>query len=192
MNNTRDTMRDGTSDSSEVLPGLFALRRRIDKMCRAAATLAAIGVVFACAAISWAVFARGALGWNTVWEMEASVYTLIYAALLSAAYTDRAGGQIGVRVLADKLTGRAAEMHRLVMDILTLGLFLIFTWSAWDLFSHSWSTGWTTGTIWDPPLWLPHAAFPVGGALLVVAVTVDIAIRIRGGHIDPPKDAGGH
>tara|TARA_R110000737_G_scaffold237850_3_gene250161 strand:+ start:3113 stop:3688 length:576 start_codon:yes stop_codon:yes gene_type:complete len=175
-----------------VLPALFALRRGIDVATRAGAILAAAGVIFACLAISWTVFARGALKWNTVWEMEASVYTLIYAALLSAAYTDRVGGQIGVRAFADRLSGRAAQLHALLIDALTLALFSVFTWSAWALFSHAWSTGWTTGTIWDPPLWLPYAALPLGGGLLVVAVGIDVLIRLCGGRIDRPHDAGGH
>ena len=189
---TDDLSGPAPSPGGGLLPTLFKIRAVIDGLAKAAATLAAIGVLFACIAISWAVFSRGALGWNTIWEMEASVYTLIYAALLSAAYTDRAGGQIGVRILADRLSGHAAEAHRLVMDLLTLALFLVFTWSAWDLFSHSWSTGWTSGTIWGPPLWLPQAAFPIGGALLVLAVGIDIVIRLFGGRIPQPDLGGGH
>lgn len=180
------------SPQGGLLSLLFSLRNQIGILTRVAATIAAAGVVFACVAVTWSVFARGVLGWSTFWEMEAAVYTLIYAALLSAAFTDRAGGQIGVRLLADRLTGRMAELHQLMLDLLTLALFSVFTWSAWDLLLSSWETGWTTGTIWGPPLWLPHAAFPIGGVLLVLAVGVDVLIRLCGGHIEPPVDSEGH
>ncbi len=175
-----------------VLSFLFTLRNQIGTLTRLAATVAAAGVVFACAAVTWSVLARSVFGLSTFWEMEAAVYTLIYAALLSAAFTDRSGGQIGVRLLADRLKGRMAEFHQLVLDLLTLGLFSVFTWSAWDLLLASWETGWTTGTIWGPPLWLPHAAFPIGGGLLVLAVGVDVLIRLCGGSIELPAHGEGH
>lgn len=177
---------------NSLLSFLFFLRSQINTLTRLAATLAAAGVVFACAAVTWSVFARGVLGWSTFWEVEASIYALIYAALLSAAFTDRAGGQIGVRFLADRLTGKAAELHQLAIDVLTLALFIVFTWSAWDLFLASWKTGWTSGTIWGPPLWLPHAALPIGGTLLILAVGVDVLIRLCGGHIDISIHKEGH
>jgi len=192
VNTTPDNSSDIEGVRGALITFLFWLRSRIRTLTHLAATLAAVGVVFACLAVSWSVFARGVLNWSSFWEVEASVYALIYAALLSAAFTDRAGGQIGVRFLADKLRGRAAEYHQLFIDLLTLALFSVFTWSAWDLFLSSWETGWTTGTIWGPPLWLPHAALPIGGALLVLAVGVDVLIRLCGGHIDLSFNSEGH
>ena len=170
-----------------ILPFLFAMRRVCAFAAVGAATVSAIAICFACLAITWAVFARGIFGLNTIWEMEASVYLLIYAAFLSAAYTDRSGGQIGVRLVTDRLSGRASRIQRLLLDILALALFSLIAYSGWSMFIHSWETGWRSPTVWGPPLWLPHLAIPLGAGLLVVSLVVDIAIRLSGGTIEEPK-----
>lgn len=177
----------GASGRNLILPSLFRLRGMIASLASAAATISAFGVVAACAAVSWAVLSRGALGLNTIWEMEASVYILIYAAFLSAAFTDRSGGQIGVRVLTDRLHGRMAVAQKIVLDVMTLSLFLLVTWSGWQMFVHSWETGWTSPTVWGPPLWIPHLAIPLGGALLIFSVIIDLAIRLCGGELADPQ-----
>lgn len=166
---------------------LFSLRRALERISAVAATISAAAIGFACLAITWAVIARSTIGLNTIWELEASVYLLIYAAFLSAAYTDRAGGQIGVRFLTDRLSGRAAVVQRIVLDVMALILFCLMTYSGWQMFTHSWETGWTSPTVWGPPLWIPHLAIPLGSAILVLSLAVDIAIRLCGGVVEEPQ-----
>lgn len=183
--------RDEASDrQSPRLKALFRLRRALQKISAAAAMVSAFGVVVASVVITWAVFARGLIGVNTVWELEFSVYLLIYAAFLSAAFTDRSGGQISVQILSGALRGAAARVHVAIIELVSLCLFLLVAYSGWIMFLHSWDSGWRSETLWGPPLWIPHLAIPLGGSLLALSLTVDLLIRAFGGRIELP--AGGH
>lgn len=189
MSQTRET--GARPQSGFVLRWLLRIRQMVQAISMAAAVVSAAAILLACAAISWAVWARGVMGRSTIWEMEGSVYLLIYAAMLAAAFTDRSGGQIGVGALGARLSGRAAQAHRLILDIMALALFSLMTWSGWQMFIQSWQSGWRSPTVWGPPLWVPHLAIPLGGGLLVLALLVDVLIRLAGGTIAPPDQMEG-
>jgi TRAP-type C4-dicarboxylate transport system permease small subunit len=171
-----------------MIQTLLSVRRGLEAVNTAAAVLSAGAVVFACFAVSWAVLARGVAGMNTIWELEASVYLLIYAAFLSAAFADRGGGQIAVDFLRNKLTGRARRIHRTLLDAIALLIFGLLLVSGWDMFSGAWARGWHSETLWGPPLWIPYLAVPLGSALMVATLAVDIALRAAGR--DLPVDQG--
>ena len=165
---------------------LFGARVWLDRLNRLAATLSACAVAFACLAITWAVAGRGLAGMNTIWENEASVYLLIYAAFLSAAYTDRAGSQIAVDMLRPHLGGRALRAQRLILDLLAMGLFALLAVSGAEMFLAVWKSGWRSESLWGPPLWIPYLAIPLGAALMVPNLAVDILLRLAGQ--DVPRD----
>lgn len=166
---------------------LIRFNAALDIATRVAAAVSAGAVLFACVAITWAVLARGLVGMNTIWELEAGVYLLIYAAFLSAAYTHRMGGQIAVGFLRNRLPDGARRVHGGVMDAIALALFALILVSGWDMFWKAWETGWRSETLWGPPLWIPYLALPLGAALIVLSLTVDILLRLAGQEL--PRDA---
>lgn len=168
---------------------LLNLRAALGTLSKLLAALSAAAVLFACLAISWAVAGRSLVGMNTVWELEASVYLLIYAAFLSAAYTHRSGGQIAVEFLRENLTGRARRIHRTVLDLVALVIFVVLLVSGWEMFAGAWQNGWRSETLWGPQLWIPYLAIPVGSAVMVMSLAVDICLRLVG--CDLPQDVMG-
>tara|TARA_R110002020_G_scaffold26460_20_gene85514 strand:+ start:6611 stop:7138 length:528 start_codon:yes stop_codon:yes gene_type:complete len=171
---------------------LLSARRSLEAVNTAAAVISAGAVVFACFAVTWAVLARGVVGMNTIWELEASVYLLIYAAFLSAAFADRGGGQIAVDFLRNRLTGRARRIHRSLLDAIALAVFALLLVSGWDMFSGAWERGWRSETLWGPPLWIPYLAVPLGSALMVVTLAVDILLRLAGQTLSVDQGATTH
>lgn len=165
---------------------LLAIRRATDLASKAGAVLSAAAILFACVSISVAVIARGVAGMNTIWELEAGVYLLIYAAFLSAGFAHRDGGQIAVDVLRERLHGRARVVHRTLLDLVALGLFALLAVSGWEMAQGAWETGWRSETLWGPPLWVPYLAIPLGSALIMLCLVVDIALRLVG--VPVPQD----
>ncbi len=157
-----------------------AFHRFTEVLARIGATLSAAGVLFACLAITWAVLGRGFFGMNTIWELEASVYLLIYAAFLSAGFAHRSGGQIAVDFLRESLTGRARLVHRTFLDAVALGLFGLLFVSGGEMFLGAWESGWSSDTLWGPPLWVPYLAIPLGSAVICLCLVSDIVLRLRG------------
>lgn len=171
---------------------LARLRRALDRVNAVAAAIAAGAVIAGCASITWAVVGRGAFGLHTVWEMEASVYLLIYAAFLGAAYTHRHGAHVAVDLLTNRLSAQGRWRQALLLDALALALFLLLLASGWAMFAKAWSTGWTSDTLWGPPLWIPYAAIPLGAGLMVLNLLVDILSRLAGQHTETPAPGSGH
>lgn len=166
--------------NSRMIAWLQALRRGFDALSRFAAALSAVAIVFACFAITWAVLGRGLWGMSTIWELEASVYLLIYAAFLSVAYSDRTGGQIAIEILRKRFRGRSKIWHRTLMDVISLFLFVLLFRSGLEMFLNVWENGWRSETLWGPPLWIPYLAIPLGCAIFIPVLILDIIARLVG------------
>lgn len=179
-------------DDRSALHWLLRLRAWLTVVNGIGAALSAAAIVFACLAITWAVLGRGFVGMNTVWELEASVYLLIYAAFLSAAYTHCNGGQIAIEVLRNAIKGRSRRIHRALLDAVALILFALLFVSGWEMFATAWTSGWRSETLWGPPLWIPYLAIPVGAGLMVPTLLVDILLRLAGQDLPEDETSGGH
>lgn len=175
-----------------MLNALNQLRLWLDKLNFLVSSIAACGILFACSAITWAVVGRGLFGMNTIWELEASVYLLIYAAFLGLAYSDRAGSQIAIGMLRERLVGRARRIHRTVLDAIALALFGLLFWSSLEMLLNAWHTGWRSISLWGPPLWIPYLAMPVGTAIMMANLALDILIRLHGQDVPADKAQGDH
>lgn len=170
------------------MPGmLFSIRSGLDKLNFVVSAISALGILFASLSITWAVIGRRLFGMSTIWELEASVYILIYAAFLGLAYSDRAGSQIAIGVLREKLTGKARLIHRLALDVAVLILFILIFYSSVNFFWGAWTTGWKSMSLWGPPLWIPYLALPIGTFILIVNLVVDILIRLTGNEVPADK-----
>lgn len=173
-----------------MLDKLLQLRRALDVLNLIASWIAAMGILFACLSITWAVIGRGMFGMNTIWELEASVYILIYAAFLGLAYSDRSGSQIAIDMIRERVTGKAKLVYRSLLDLVALALFSLMFWSSLEMFHNAWVTGWTSMSLWGPPLWIPYLAIPIGTAIMIPNLIVDILIRLHG-HSPPADDMTG-
>ncbi|MCE8022082.1 TRAP transporter small permease [Halomonas sp. MCCC 1A11036] len=175
-----------------MLNALNRFRRWLDRLNVLVSCIAASGIVFACSVITWAVIGRGLFGMNTIWELEASVYLLIYAAFLGLAYSDRAGSQVAIGMLRERLTGSAKRIHRIVLDAIALALFSLLFWSSLEMFLNAWYTGWRSISLWGPPLWVPYLAMPIGSAIMMVNLVLDILIRLYGHEVPADNVQGEH
>ncbi len=175
-----------------MIAWLQSLRRGFDVLARIAAALSAVAIVFACFAISWAVLGRGIWGMSTIWELEASVYLLIFAAFLSVTYSDRTGGQISIEIVRKHFRGRAKVWHRTLMDGVALLLFVLMFRSGLDMFLMVWENGWRSETLWGPPLWIPYLAIPLGCALFIPVLVLDIVARLVGLPVAADDATGDH
>tara|TARA_R110002020_G_scaffold77725_11_gene196145 strand:- start:3236 stop:3763 length:528 start_codon:yes stop_codon:yes gene_type:complete len=171
---------------------LNRLRVWLDRLNFLIGGIAACGILFACGAITWAVVGRGLFGMNTIWELEASVYLLIYAAFLGLAYSDRAGSQIAIDILRVRFTGKIRLAHRIVLDAIALVLFSLLFWSSLEMVLHAWHTQWRSMSLWGPPLWIPYLAIPIGTAILIINLVLDILIRLHGQAVPADTLQGEH
>ena len=130
------------------------------------------------------IWVRFVLNGSTVWQTEAVIYLVIGATLIGLPYVQRLRGHVNVDLIPLALPMRA----RRALATLTLGLSIaivaVMLWYGYEYWHFAWSRGWTSDTVWGPPLWIPYLALPVGFGLLLLQLIADFYAMWTG--IDPP------
>lgn len=152
---------------------------------RWAAWIAACLLVLTGLFLTWEVVARYFFNAPTIWAAELSQLCLIWACPLAMAWV--LSTRRHIRVTA--LTAQASRRMRLRLEIFALLVILVFSLVVvaygYSIFQDSLMRGRTSGTMLDPPAWIPEAAIPAGFALLALSCLANIARALRG---DIPED----
>ena len=135
-----------------------------------AAALLAIGTLTVC----HMVFSRYMLGESTTWQTEFTTFTISAAMLLGAPYVLLTGGHVAVTVLPDALSGTPKKLMRLVASLCGLAFCLALTYGSWHYVMKAYSAGWTTGTVWNPPLWPAVLPMAIAATLLSLQYVAEI------------------
>lgn len=148
--------------------------RLMDAVSSGVAVAAAAALAAGVLAVCHMVFMRYALGQSTVWQTEFAVFSVTAAMLLGAPYVLMTGGHVAVTVLPDALGGRLRKAMLLVASLIGLSFCLALTYGAWLYVLEAWHGGWTTGTVWNPPLWPALLPMAVGASLLSLQYVAEI------------------
>lgn len=139
-----------------------------------AGALLCLGVLTVC----HMVFTRYILGESTVWQTEFTTYAISGAMLLGAPYVLLTGGHVAVTVLPDALSGTPRKVVNVLGALCGVAFCFALTYGSWIYVHEAWAAGWTTGTVWNPPLWPAIVPMAVGATLLSLQY---IAEFLRGG-----------
>ncbi|HSP58423.1 MAG TPA: TRAP transporter small permease [Halomonas sp.] len=158
-------------DRGRPLSGYIRLMDRISRwMAYLAAALFVAGTMVICQM----VFMRYVIGVSTSWQTEFTVFSVTAAMLLGSPYVLMTGGHVAVTVLPDKLGGTPKRIMNLVASLVGLGFCACLAYAAWIYVFEAWHGGWTTGTVWNPPLWPPVLTMAVGTTQLTLQYVAEI------------------
>ncbi|RCV88070.1 TRAP transporter small permease [Billgrantia montanilacus] len=135
-----------------------------------AATLFIAGVLVICQM----VFIRYILGMSTSWQTEFTVFSVTAAMLLGSPYVLMTGGHVAITILPDALSGLPQKLMRLTASLVGLAFCAALAYGAWIYVWEAWEGGWTTGTVWNPPLWPALLPMAVGATLLSLQYVAEI------------------
>jgi TRAP-type C4-dicarboxylate transport system permease small subunit len=135
-----------------------------------AATLLALGVLV----VVHMVFTRYVLSESTVWQTEFTTFAITAAMLLGTPYVLKTGGHVAVTVLPDSLSGLPKRIMRLMASLVGLSFCLALAYGSWYYVFEAYSMDWTTGTVWNPPLWPAVLPMAVGISLLSLQYVAEI------------------
>ncbi len=135
-----------------------------------AAALLIMGVIVVC----HMVFSRYALGLSTTWQTELTTFAIAGAMLLGAPYVLLTRGHVAVTVLPDSLPPLPRKIMYLVASLVGLAFCLALAYGSWVYQLEAYHAGWTTGTVWNPPLWPAIVPMTVGATLLSLQYLAEI------------------
>jgi TRAP-type C4-dicarboxylate transport system permease small subunit len=140
--------------------------RLIDRLSVTTAVIAAGLLISGVVVVCQMIFVRYILNQSTVWQTEYTIYSITGAMMLGAPYVLLTKGHVAVTALPDYLGGLARTIMLTIGRLVGLGFCLALTYAAWFYVYEAWHLGWGTGTVWNPPLWIPIFPMAIAATLL--------------------------
>ncbi|MGQ7846174.1 TRAP transporter small permease subunit [Granulosicoccus sp. 3-233] len=127
---------------------------------------------------------------STVWQTETVIYLMIGATLIGLPYVQLLKGHVNVDLLPRMLPvfmRKGLACLTLMAAISVIGVMLFYSAELWHF---AWSKGWSSDTVWGPPLWIPYLAMPLGFGLYLLQLAADLMAIIS--NIDEPFPEATH
>ena len=124
------------------------------------------------------VLVRKVLGWSTIWQIEFSVFLLMYACFVGAAFGQLGGHHLNIDLVIIHLKPRTRETLLVVAEIATCIVCVIMAIYAWPMWWESVVRNEHSESLWGPPLWIPYIFLPLGVTLVLLQVIAQIHQRI--------------
>ncbi len=145
----------------------------MDRLYLACIWIAGFAILCMSLIIPWGVFTRYALGTGSQWPEPIAILLMVVFTFIGAAATYRAGGDIAVVMLTDRLSMMPRRVLEIAVDFTMVAICLFVAWYGTKL-----SLGTMGQTISELP-WLPvgvtYAPIPIGAAITLLFVIERIA-----------------
>ncbi|MBV9521438.1 MAG: TRAP transporter small permease [Alphaproteobacteria bacterium] len=161
---------------------LLALRSLLGRVNAVLMAISATAAAAAACVLTWEVLGRYLFMIPSDWQDEVSVFLLIGATFLSAAWIQARRGHVAIDTLRLLLPAAADRIRRFLADLLSLAFCGFFFWRCALLLAEAVAEGETSDSAWGPPLWIPYGLMTLGMAALVMQLLLQLA-----GHIVPPQ-----
>ncbi|MEO7760790.1 MAG: TRAP transporter small permease [Casimicrobiaceae bacterium] len=163
------------------------LSRGIGALTTFAIGCSAAAVLVSLVLIGWSVVMRYVFNQAPVWVDDMVGFLLVAIVMLSAAQALRRGEHIGVDLLAERLSARAARWTQAWALFAVLLVALILVVNGWQTAMQSRQFGVVTEGRLEWPVWMLMMLMPVGGALMTVVALEGLWRLALGLH---PADSG--
>jgi len=147
-----------------------------------------VAVVITCQMI----FIRYFLNGSTYWHTEAVVYLVLAATLLGLPYVQKLKGHVNVDLVPMLLPPVGRKLLMISSFATAILVLLTMTFYSAELVYLSYSKGWTSDTVWGPPLWIPYMTMPLGFGLFGLQLLADLLELLITPAEDIVVEAGGH
>ncbi len=154
------------------------LVRIIDGLTYIIGWIAALCLVGAALIVTEGVIVRKILGISTIWQIEASVFLLIFVVFAGAPLVQKNEHHLNVDLVIIHLSPRTREITLIVVSIISCILAAILAWYSWPMWWEAVVGNEHSESLWGPPLWIPYLFLPLGMTLLFLQYIVYIRDRI--------------
>ncbi len=140
--------------------------------------LGALAIMAAALIVTEGVIVRKVLGLSTVWQIEMSVFLLMYACFVGAGYAQRNHHHLNVDLVIIHLSPKGREIVLLITAVVSCLICGLIAYHAWPMWWESLVNNEHTESLWGPPLWIPYLFLPLGMTLLFLQYLVQIVDQI--------------
>jgi len=124
--------------------------------------------------IFYEVIARYIFNSPTIWVTETCQYLLPALCFFGASYCLKSKGHIKVDLFVSILKKRTQNYIYVLVNFASLVFFIVLCWESYLFWREAYDFNFTSGSILDVRLWIPHIVFPVGLFFLCLQLIVEI------------------
>ena len=158
-----------------LLGKIVSLQKKINSFVLFVSMLALLA---ACLVLTLSVVLRYFLKVPTDWQDEVSVFLLVGAVFMCAAFVQAERGHIGISALEGFLSPLVNRIRLLVCDMASFAFCTFFTYKAWSMLHEAVVEGQTSSSTWGPPLWIPYGLLASGMTLLSFQILLQILVGL--------------
>lgn len=122
--------------------------------------------------IVYEVMMRYFFGQPAIWQVEISMYLLLFTAFVGSSYGLKHGAHVGIDLIVGKLTPRVQKKMRIFTSLLCMALTIFVGWRASLLWLEAYEQGWRAESLISTPLSIPYIALPLGMLLITLQFIV--------------------
>ncbi|WP_439123645.1 TRAP transporter small permease subunit [Marivita sp.] len=169
----------GASHSHVTAPhGGNLLLRVIGMLSQLSGIIAALLIVVSVMVTCQMIFIRFVLNGSTVWQTEGVTYMMVAATMLGLPYVQYLRGHVNVDLLPLMLPMGARKILAFLVLALTLVVAGGMLWHGYLFWHEAWDWGETSNTPWNPKLWVPYIALPLGFGLYALQLAADFLAMV--------------
>ncbi|MCS0501553.1 TRAP transporter small permease subunit [Ancylobacter mangrovi] len=143
------------------------ISRLLDIVARVLTTASATIVAILAVPVAYDAISRS-LRHPSVWVFDVSLYLMIAAAFLGNAYALRCGSHFRMMMFVDMAGPKVRHWADRFAFLVTFLFALAMAWLSAGYVAENYEMGFTSGTLFDAPLWIAQLAMPLGGLSLAV------------------------
>jgi len=154
--------------------------RGIALLSRACGMMSALMIVSAVIITCQMIFIRFVLNESTIWHTEGVTYLMIGATMIGLPYVQYLRGHVNVDLLPLMLPPGGRKALAVLVLGGTLAIVGVMLWYGYLFWHEAWDWGETSNTPWNPKLWVPYLALPLGFGLYALQLAADFYAMLRG------------
>jgi len=108
------------------------------------------------------------------WQTELVTILLVASTFIGSAYVLSEKAHVSMDWIYDFLSRRNIIRLKIFTSLLSLVFFLFLFYFTFLMVEEAFVKNYTTGTIWDPPLWIPYSSMLVGATLMILQYIAEI------------------
>jgi len=141
-------------------------------------TIASICIAAAALIITEGVLTRKLFKISGTWQIELSVFLLIFSCFVGAAFVQKREHHLNVDLILIHLPPKIREITLIIVSIISCTLCALIAWFAWPMWWDALIANDHSESFWGPPLWIPYFFLPFGMTLLFFQYIIHITKKI--------------
>ena len=108
------------------------------------------------------------------WQTELVTMLLVASTFIGSAYVLSEKAHVSMEWIYDFLSKDNIIKLKIFTSLVSLVFFLFLFYFTFLMVEEAFVKNYTTGTVWDPPLWVPYSSMMIGAALMILQYLAEI------------------